>query len=262
MPHPLNLLQALTRYPPVYQLVAKDGHVFESAFHLGEKVAMMHVAAHDVDEIIAVYRRDARKPHPTVANAFTVNALLWNRVKLAIEAIPNSVYSVCEITANMLRSLEPRFPTSFHRLAKKLTPGAEELYAKLRDAVGDLSWYFTAREMRTEWTHFSPSFVGGTNDDVIVLNDRRRAHDKVVFAERRQLTLDDLKKTVIGADAAIAKIAAFVVTELIVPRVDREAIIKNAPRTDAEGRMLMTPEGRMILRDVTMSEILKEHGLS
>lgn len=252
----------MTRYPAVYQLVRKDAHFFESVFHLGEKLGMMQVAALDIDEHVARFRSEARKPHPTVANAFTVNFVLWNRVKLAVETIPHTVYSTCEVTAYLLWSLDARFPPNFHRLAKKLTRSAGAPFAALRDAVGDLTWYFTAREMRTEWTHFSPSFVGGTNDDVIVLNDRRRPGDKVVFPERRQLTFDDLKQTVVGASAAIANVATFIITDLILPRVDRSAVVKNAPKTDSEGRMVITPEGRMVLADMSMGEVLQQLGLT
>ena len=266
MPHPLVTLSALARLPPVYKLVRQDASLFESVLHLIGKIEMMQVATADVDGHVARYFGEGFTPVEGLpeGKGWKLNPVLRNRLHLAVELIPHTVYSVCEVAAGLLASLDQRFPSTFNKLRKKLTPTAAEPFASLRDALGDLTWYRTAREMRTEWTHYSCTFAGGMKSLILVLYARRRPSDREVFRGRpHQLALDDVKKTAHDAGAAMASLGTYITTTLILPRVDRSETVKNGFRFDANANIVMTSDGRFNLREsATMGEIIAELGLS
>lgn len=256
----LDQLASLARYPAVYRL-GRPNALTTLVWHLQTKRQMLRVAASDVEGLVRAHLARHRAPHPVSPGITMFDAVPQLRLQLAIEGIPHTTYSMCEIAAHLLWSFDSHFNRSFHEIAKKAASPKREPLSSFVAAVGDLTWYFTSREIRTEWTHYSTSFVAGATHEepTIVVEDKRGPDSKTTVKDRAFITVADLLANARGADQAMAAIARYLIDRYVVPKVDRtEEVV--AFETSADG-MPRISDGRFHLRKVTMDAILREHGL-
>ena len=84
------------------------------------------------------------------------------RLQIAAEAIPHTIYSMSDVAARQLNLLHENYNSSFHKIADHLRQG-HQATKRFRPQSAPCDWYLKAREIRTEWTHYSASFIGEDN---------------------------------------------------------------------------------------------------
>jgi hypothetical protein len=150
---------------------------------------MLTVAVQDVALLAQAQMQARRQVDRGTHRVLLTDPLVEIRLQLAVEAIPQTVYTMCEVAACFLWSLDDRFDKSFHRIADKVEEDIVP-HKSLGEAIGDLRWYFRSREIRTEWTHHAPAFVGSdANGPIIVVSDHRRMRDQKNVTGPAQLTI-------------------------------------------------------------------------
>ena len=247
---PLQVLLELARHPPVYR---RTVGLFERTWDLIEKRSMLAVAAADLDQVVAEYmQRAVRRIDP---NGYITDPLPEIRLKISVEAIPHIIYGMCELAAHLLWIAEGRFPRSFHKIAKACARSSGDPYDAFKAHVGDLTWYFRAREIRTEWTHFSTSFVGGGLDQPPrIVGKAFRGNDaKTIVQGRFEMETGDLREVAMAAIGAVDRIADFVTRARIVPKLDA---------TEATKALRGVRDGRFVIEETTMGQVLRELGLA
>jgi len=247
----LDRLGSLTRAHPISRLGPK---LFERVNHLAAKRRMLLVGVSDLDGLVRAYVAGWRMYESP--RHYTIDALAEARLQVAVEAIPHMIYCVCEVAADLLWSVDHSFGRGFHDIAKKCRLAGREPYRSFAPFVGNLDWYIRAREIRTEWTHHSTSFVAGAPGSplTIVVADQRGANAKTLVKGRAQLSVEDVKQ--VGSEAAVAidRIAEFILRTRLLPKIDRSERTKIVRGVNAEGRM--------VIDSATMEELLREHGLA
>jgi hypothetical protein len=116
------------------------------------------------------------------------------RFQLALESVANGIYSLCEVAARLAWSVDQRVPRTFHRLRDKVRDCSDEPFPALSSELGDLTWYDVAREIRTEWTHHSPSFIGEKQGEpIVVVRAKRQKKDQEAMRGQGQIAASTVK---------------------------------------------------------------------
>ncbi len=243
----------LARCGPVNGLV-KGESLFEFGNHLSAKAEMLALAVHDVDFHLA-QRDRAFAPVEGDPNALLVDNVVMRRLQLAVEAIPHSVYSLCEVVARLMAALDGVYSRKFHQIATAVRNRDDGPYPKLRDLLGELRWYFAANELRSEWTHYAPMFPGGVppNPLIIVVSDRRSKDSQQVYSGHAQISAADLKAVGTDTLSGIDLLIGFAIATYILPKLNPDEVVKCVTGVS---------QGRMRIEDVTLREMIKRAGLT
>lgn len=141
------------------------------------------------------------------------------RLQIAVETIPQLIYSMFEIVAKILNRVDGAFPQKFKKIAQNMEEiSLKPPYTHLKKFLISTNWYFKAREIRTEWTHFSASLIMGSenNEPSFFLLDFRKSSDKKEFKRLEPVKLSLIKELAENACGAVGKISDFVVDYLVV----------------------------------------------
>jgi len=214
-----------------------------------------------LDFDVAIFNERETVPYSGNPEFKFVDPIPSLRLQLAVETIHQNRYSSVDIAAKMLNKLCPDYKSSFHKIADRI--GAEDpKYAQLANRTGCLKPYYQARELRTEWTHYSASFIGLDNakQPIVVLYSRRGVSERVHFKEPTPLKVTDIRQIAEGALCVIDGVAAHVVHDLVLPRLDRTQKFQHTQRD--ENGLVVIKENRMVPVETTVEDVLREINLT
>jgi hypothetical protein len=254
-------LASLARLPAAYRQ-AKHGDLSAVVQDLQTKIGMLAVASADVQGHLAAHIGRPQRTYELEPRIMLLDTEPQLRLQLALESVANGIYSMCEVAAHLVWCIEPQAPRDFHTLADNVKEAAAEPYMSLGMELGDLAWYHEAREIRTEWTHHSPSFVGGRpgDDPIIIVRARRRKRDRVVVKDEQQIKAGHLPTLAGQAQAAMQSVARYVLGRLVA-NIDPEETVRDMV-FDQNGWPRMRREGGFVLETVKMGDVLKRTGLA
>lgn len=181
------------------------------------------------------------------------------RLSNSIEAIANSLYSLCEIAALFANKASGKIPSKFNAIRKSIRAG--KLDAETAAVLSDLQWYEKIREIRTEWTHFSSIFIGHDKEQSpsIVIRNYRHNVDKEHFKDRSFCSVIEFDQWVRNAILVTDKFAQFLLDKYLLSFFDRSKEFIS-PVYDSAGWPLFHPDGRMQVETMTVDKFLKQHG--
>lgn len=211
--------------------------------------------------LVQAYRDAEHRPYPNDARFQLVDPLPWLQIATACESIVNSLYSMAELATHFANRVSGgALPSSFNKLRKKAASG--ELDPVLTAALGDLQWYGTVREIRTEWAHFSSVFILENAQKQLLLSVKayRRPSDKAYLSRSTQLPLDQLLDFVRNAIATIDAFGTFLVKPYVIPMLDL-AFEVTLPIYDAHGLLQFMDPLRIKHEKISIKEYLRRGGI-
>jgi hypothetical protein len=184
------------------------------------------------------------------------------RLRMALEFTSHTVYSLADIAAQMANKATARsrhaLPAGFNGLCRAVKN--REVSESLVESLGDLSWYGLVREMRTEWTHYSAPFVSAFHDPPeFRVHTERPANQRHYLRDPAIYTFDEYVQAVSGAVQATERLAHHIITQHIVPNLDRENL-RDYIVTNAQGFPVIR-DSRRVLEKRTVGELLRECGV-
>jgi hypothetical protein len=182
----IKLIHVTSFRLPVEKL---DNHTVSALIN---KVEMLSVLLADMDEYLASFMSRRQAPYSENPEITLEDRTPELRLQIAVETIPQTIYSMFDVAARTLNILNHNYKSSFHDIADKLEQ-KDPFYDKLAARIGSVEWYLRAREIRTEWTHHSAGFIGRdnkTHEPIIVLFNLRRPSDRVEYPDRVELGAD------------------------------------------------------------------------
>jgi hypothetical protein len=225
------------------------------------RIEMINLQIRNLDFDVARFNERQAVPYSGNPEIKIVAPIPSLRLQLAVETIPHNIYSMFDIASKMMHKLSPNYKASFHKIADGIE-AHDPKYAQLAERIGCLTAYYQARELRTEWTHYSASFIGldKAKQPLVVLYSRRGISDKVHFKEPIPLKVSDIRQIAEEALSIIDGVAAHVLYDLVLPKLDRSQKFLHA-RRDANGHVVIR-DNRMVPEEVTVEEVLRELGLA
>ncbi len=245
-------------------LISPPSLSFQQVFSWKEKTNYLMLALHDLPAQL----RDARHVHErpgepqTDTDVVLFDAVPELRLRMALEFSSHTLYSLAEVAAQVANKVTAgsghALPSGFNGLCKAVRTGKAP--KPLAEALGDLGWYGVVREMRTEWTHYSAPFVSAFSDPPqFRVQSERPPNQKRLISEPALFTFDQYVEAVNGAVSATERLAGYLITEHLVPRLDqaetRDYIVKNSA-----GWPLIR-NSRVVLEKRTVAELLLECGI-
>ena len=181
------------------------------------------------------------------------------RLANAFESSANALYAAAEVAAGTANLITGFVPRSFNELQKKAEKGA--LPPELVQALGDLQWYRTVREMRTEWTHYSTVFVGGTSEPDICIFGFRGKDNRAHLDERHVCSPPEFIDWIERALRTLDSLAAYLLRFHVLPGHEAKLdMVINSFVLDPNGFPKIR-DGRLEPREITVRDLLIEHGL-
>jgi hypothetical protein len=235
-------------------------------YDLADKRELAHILMMDMPLLVKAYESRNRTPHPRNTNAWIIDKLPSIRLANACEGIGNTVYSLCELSAQFANlasttaGANPQLPNTFNKLCTKVRDGVID--PSLVGGVERLEFYARVRELRTEWTHHSTVFIGGGADNapVLVARSERRKGDRVNFPEKALFSVEQLVTWCREAIQVVDEFGLECYRRYVLPRLrmDQEIV---EPERDELGFPILESDGRMLTRRVTIREYLARCGL-
>ena len=226
------------------------------------KIGLLSVLTGDMDSNLAAFLSRKQEPYSANPEITLFDQIPGMRLQIVVESIPQTIYSMFDVAARMLNLLDQRYKSSFRPIADQLRDKNVD-YEALSARIDSVECYYRAREMRTEWTHHSASFVGleeGTREPVVVLFAGRRPSERVQYKESTNFKLTDIKIIANQSLHLMDGLAAHVVYDLVLPRLDRSENFAQ-PKRDANG-WPMIKDARFEVEETTVGNVLKELGIS
>jgi len=197
----------------------------------------------DIVQLDSEHKSRRETPYGSDERLSVVDATPTLRLANAVEATANGLYSMAEIAASFANRVSGgRFPASFNALRKKMEQDESSESAK---AVGSLQWYKKIREMRTEWTHHSSTFIAKADngDTLICLRSNRRRTDRVEFPEKSFLcTIEEFSGWVRSAIGTLDTFAGYLLNAYVISKFNPEATFLSVVK-DARGMPKLRTDG-------------------
>lgn len=224
------------------------------------RIQELLVSLGDLGPAIDAWRARRHWPHEANPDITLADALPEIRLRMVAERIPSDVYAVTEIAGKILNRLDPRIRAGFHDVVKAIVR-RDTRVAKLTARLSDVTWYERAHEMRTEWTHYSSSFIARDQDGepIFVLCGYRGKSNRKHFEAQAQLSARDIGTAGWQALKAMNEVAAFVIYDGLLPAIDRDATVRR-PARDRDGLPIV--RNRLFTHEtVSLGQVLDEVGL-
>jgi hypothetical protein len=246
-------------------LVSPPGVPLQQVFSWKEKTNYLLVALGDLPAQLKFAREVHEKPGQPQddTDVFLFDAVPEIRLMMALEFTSHAVYSLAEIAAQVANKVTARtrhsLPASFNDLCTSVRK--EKVAPAVVEALGDLSWYGVVREMRTEWTHFSAPFVTTVSGPPrFRVYSERPSNQKHYLSEPALFTFDQYKEAINGAVRATERLAGYLITDQIVPALDRASVRDYIVKTPTGFPVIRN--SRMVIEKRTVEELLRECGLA
>ena len=199
------------------------------------------------------------QPHPRNPNVRLFNRAPRMRLGAIAEATANTVYSIGEVAAKLGHMLSRgQLSRSFNRLQKKAEQ--DPLHAAWFVSE-EVRGYRKIREMRTEWTHHSSTFVADQDngEPLIVVRGTRDRSDLVEFADHINITVPELSDWCRQSIAMYDRFAGFLLASYALAMYDQDHQLV-VPELDGDGWPIVN-DGRFKVRQVTVREYFQEAGI-
>jgi len=244
----------------VTTVVNKETLFFERIDDWESKRHALLVQVHDYPSLIEAYKTRTVEPHPEDSRLSFTDEVPRIRLANACEATTNTLYGMAELAAQFGNlASKGLLPSSFNDLRKKVRAG--KLDPALATTLDDLQWYEKVRELRTEWAHYSSSFVAEEHDEpVLIVRAYRRSSDRVQFARQITCTLPELITWTNNAISTVDNYAGYLVTRYLIPRMPMEQVIPVAKR-DQFGMPILKGTMQVEVEEMTIREYFASRGL-
>lgn len=215
----------------------------------------------DFPALLQAHKSRAMHPHPDNPRVFQVDLTPTVRLANACEATAHGLYAMAEVAAHFANKVSRcAYKASFNCIRKKCE---KDPLSPLAEVLGDLQWYRKIREMRTEWTHYSSTFIAENDAGVplVCVRAYRRPTDRQEFdAPIFMCTLPEFVSWVQSAIETIDSLAGFLLRTYVLPLFNLDEVVA-VPRINEDGSPILTEDNRFEVRHVSVGEFLAAGGI-
>ncbi|HET9769038.1 MAG TPA: hypothetical protein VFS60_19490 [Thermoanaerobaculia bacterium] len=219
---------------------------------------LLGIQLSDLPQLSDAYAKQPTLPTSGDSSIRLINHAIGMRVASVAESAANTVYSMAEIAAQLgNRVSRGQLSTSFNSLQKAAAAKPEDNPWLFEEG---LRGYRRVRELRTEWTHHSSTFVftqeGGT---ILVVKGTRRAKDRLEFSDQIVCSPADLQHWCEQACRLLDSFGAHLLSKHVVAMYDLDHEIIDFV-FDEHGFPALR-DGRPYTRKLTIRRYFQEGGI-
>ncbi len=253
--HDFRMLRYATK------IVSAETLFFEQVSEWDSKRQNLLAQLADIPTLLAAHHARNKDPHPDNTLITLVDMAPTIRLANAFEATANGLHATAEVAANFGNKASKRIlPSSFNALRKRCE---DEPNAELAISLGDLQWYRKIREIRTEWAHYSSTFIAENKqgERIACVKAFRRPSDEIEFPQTDlHFTSEEFTSWTRSALNTLDSFAGYLLRAFVLRLFDLNQTFVSAV-LDRNGFPIVRENFRFEVESITVREYLRRGGI-